>query len=290
MELFLQQIANGLVIGSTYAVVALGFALAFTVLRVINFAHPDVFMIGMFAGLVAGVQFPEGGLLLAIVVGAVVAGAVGFLIERTVIRPLRGRDVLSTLIGTLGVAIMLQNGMAIIAGPDPVAYPTLLPRRMLEIGPVVLTVKQVVNFGICVLLLAFVSFYVRGTRIGRATRAIAERPDVAAAFGINVGLICTVTIVIASMMGGVAAVSVGTLYGSAGAFVGLLYGLKAFTCMLVAGNRYFEGVMVVGLAIGVIEALVTGYVSSSLKDAVAFFVLIGVLYFRPNGLFGSYST
>ena len=290
MELFLQQIANGLVIGSTYAVVALGFALAFTVLRVINFAHPDIFMVGMFAGLVAGVQFPEGGLLLAIVVGAVVAGAVGFLIERAVIRPLRGRDVLSTLIGTLGVAIMLQNGMAIIAGPDPVAYPLLLPRMMIDIGPVALTFKQVVNFGICVLLLAFVSFYVRGTRIGRATRAIAERPDVAAAFGINVGLICTVTIVIASMMGGVAAVSVGTLYGSAWAFVGLLYGLKAFTCMLVAGNRYFEGVMVVGLAIGVIEALVTGYVSSSLKDAVAFFVLIGVLYFRPNGLFGSYST
>ena len=290
MELFLQQIANGLVIGSTYAVVALGFALAFTVLRVINFAHPDIFMVGMFAGLVAGVQFPEGGLLLAIVVGAVVAGAVGFLIERAVIRPLRGRDVLSTLIGTLGVAIMLQNGMAIIAGPDPVAYPLLLPRMMIDIGPVALTFKQVVNFGICVLLLAFVSFYVRGTRIGRATRAIAERPDVAAAFGINVGLICTVTIVIASMMGGVAAVSVGTLYGSAWAFVGLLYGLKAFTCMLVAGNRYFEGVMVVGLAIGVIEALVTGYISSSLKDAVAFFVLIGVLYFRPNGLFGSYST
>ena len=290
MDLFLQQIANGLVIGSTYAVVALGFALAFTVLRVINFAHPDIFMVGMFAGLVAGVQFPEGGLLLAIVVGAVVAGAVGFLIERAVIRPLRGRDVLSTLIGTLGVAIMLQNGMAIIAGPDPVAYPLLLPRMMIDIGPVALTFKQVVNFGICVLLLAFVSFYVRGTRIGRATRAIAERPDVAAAFGINVGLICTVTIVIASMMGGVAAVSVGTLYGSAWAFVGLLYGLKAFTCMLVAGNRYFEGVMVVGLAIGVIEALVTGYISSSLKDAVAFFVLIGVLYFRPNGLFGSYST
>jgi branched-chain amino acid transport system permease protein len=90
-------------------------------------------------------------------------------------------------------------------------------------------------------------------------------------------------------MGGVAAVSVGTLYGSAWAFVGLLYGLKAFTCMLVAGNRYFEGVMVVGLGMGVIEALVTGYISSSLKDAVAFFVLIAVLYFRPNGLFGSYS-
>jgi branched-chain amino acid transport system permease protein len=289
VDLFLQQVANGLIIGSTYAVVALGFALAFTVLRVINFAHPEVFMVGMFAGLVAGTLYPAGGFLFAIFIGAIAAGLVGFLIERTVIKPLRGRDVLSTLIGTLGVAIILQNGMAIIAGPDPVAYPTLLPRKMIDIGPVVLTMRQLTNFGVCILLLGFVSFYVRATKLGRATRAIAERPDVAAAFGINVGLVCTVTIVIASMMGGVAAVSVGTLYGSAWAFVGLLYGLKAFTCMLVAGNRYFEGVMVVGLGIGIIEALVTGYISSSLKDAVAFFVLIGVLYFRPNGLFGSYS-
>ncbi len=289
MDLFLQQVANGLIIGSTYAVVALGFALAFTVLRVINFAHPEVFMVGMFAGLVAGTLYPAGGFLFAIVMGALAAGLVGFLIERTVIKPLRGRDVLTTLIGTLGVAIVLQNGMAIIAGPDPVSYPSLLPRKMIDIGPVALTVRQLTNFGVCILLLGFVSFYVRATKLGRATRAIAERPDVAAAFGINVGLVCTVTIVIASMMGGVAAVSVGTLYGSAWAFVGLLYGLKAFTCMLVAGNRYFEGVMVVGLGIGIIEALVTGYISSSLKDAVAFFVLIGVLYFRPNGLFGSYS-
>jgi len=289
VDLFLQQLANGLIIGSTYAVVALGFALAFTVLRVINFAHPEIFMVGMFAGLVAGAQLPAGGFIGAVLLGAVGAAIVGFVLERTVIQPLRGRDVLSTLIGTLGVAIMLQNGMAIIAGPDPVAYPTLLPRQSIELGPVILTVRQLANFGICVLLLAFVSFYVRKTKLGRATRAIAERPDVAAAFGINVGLVCSVTIVIASLMGGVAAVSVGTLYGSAWAFVGLLYGLKAFTCMLVAGNRYFEGVMVVGLGIGVIEALVTGYVSSSLKDAVAFFVLIGVLYFRPNGLFGSYS-
>jgi branched-chain amino acid transport system permease protein len=289
VDLFLQQLANGLIIGSTYAVVALGFALAFTVLRVINFAHPEIFMVGMFAGLVAGTQFPAGGFIGAVLLGAVGAAIVGFVLERTVIQPLRGRDVLSTLIGTLGVAIMLQNGMAIIAGPDPVAYPTLLPRQSIDLGPVVLTVRQLANFGICVLLLAFVSFYVRKTKLGRATRAIAERPDVAAAFGINVALVCSVTIVIASLMGGVAAVSVGTLYGSAWAFVGLLYGLKAFTCMLVAGNRYFEGVMVVGLGIGVIEALVTGYVSSSLKDAVAFFVLIGVLYFRPNGLFGSYS-
>jgi branched-chain amino acid transport system permease protein len=290
MDLLLQQLANGLVIGSTYAVVAIGFALAFTVLRVINFAHPDIFMVGMFAGLLPAAQRPEIGLAVAVLAGAAGACLVGFALERTVIAPLRGRDVLMTLIGTLGVAIALQNGMALIAGPDPVAYPSLLPRRFVDIGPVTLTVRQIGNFVICLLLLVMVSLYVRRTSWGRATRAIAERPDVAAAFGINVGRICQFTILMASSMAGVAAVSVGTLYGSASAFVGLLYGLKAFVCMLVAGNRYFEGVMVVALGIGIIESLVTGYLSSSLRDAAAFFVLIGVLYFRPNGLFGSYAT
>lgn len=290
MELFLQQLANGLVIGSTYAVVAIGFALAFTVLRVINFAHPDIFMVGMFAGLAASTQWPALGFALTMLVGALGAGLVGFALERTVIAPLRGRDVLMTLIGTLGVAIVLQNGMAVIVGPDPVAYPALLPRRSIDLGPVALTLRQVVNFAVCLVLLGLVSFYVRATPYGRATRAIAERPDVAAAFGVNVARICQFTILLASIMAGVAAVSVGMLYGSAHAFIGLLYGLKAFICMLVAGNRYFEGVMVVAIGIGVIEALVTGYISSSLRDAAAFFVLIGVLYFRPNGLFGSYAT
>jgi branched-chain amino acid transport system permease protein len=290
MDLLLQQLANGLVIGSTYAVVAIGFALAFTVLRVINFAHPDIFMVGMFAGLLPAAVSPALGLVIALLAGALGAGFVGFALERAVIAPLRGRDVLMTLIGTLGVAIALQNGMAVIAGPDPVPYPALLPRKFVDIGPVSLTVRQIGNFVICLLLLALVSLYVRATSWGRATRAIAERPDVAAAFGVNVARICQLTILLASGMAGIAAVSVGTLYGSASAFVGLLYGLKAFICMLVAGNRYFEGVMVVGLGIGIVEALVTGYLSSSLRDAAAFFILIGVLYFRPNGLFGSYST
>jgi branched-chain amino acid transport system permease protein len=290
MDLFLQQVANGLVIGSTYAVVALGFALAFSVLRVIHFAHPDVFMLGMFAGLVAANAFPGAALAIALLGGAAGAALAGYAIERTVISPLRGRDILTTLIGTLGVAIMLQNGMVAIVGPDPVPYPALLPRSFVDIGPVLLTWRQVANLGLSLMLLALVSFYVRATRAGRATRAIAERPDVAAAFGVNVARICQITIVLASAMAGIAAVSVGTLYGSASAFVGLLYGLKAFTCMLVAGNRHIEGVMAVAILLGVIEALVTGYISSSLRDAVAFCVLISVLYVRPNGLFGSYAT
>lgn len=290
MDLLLQQICNGLVIGSTYAVVALGFALAFSVLRVVHFAHPDIFMVGMFAGLVAANTVPGMALVIALIGGAIGAGALGYAAERTIIGPLRGRDMLTTLIGTLGLSIILQNGMALIVGPDPVPYPALLPSRFYDIGPVMLTLRQIADFGLSLVLLAAVSGFVRLTRTGRATRAIADRPDVAAAFGVDVGQVCQKTIVFASGVAGIAAVSVGTLYGSASAFVGLMYGLKAFTCMLVAGNRYVEGVVAVAFGLGIIEALVTGYVSSSMKDAVAFLVLICVLYVRPSGMFGSYAT
>ncbi len=289
MELFLQQLLNGLIIGSTYAVVAIGFALVFTVLRVINFAHPEIFMVGMFAGLLAGVHISEN-LIVVVVCGTLGAGLVGLVLERVVLRPLRGRDVLMTLIGTLGVAIMLQNGMAILMSPDPVAYPNVLQLSLILSDEIILTSRQLANFIVSLVLLVAVSIYVRKTRYGRATRAIAERADVAAAFGVDVDRVSQVTVVLASLMAGMAAVSVGMLYGSAWAFVGFFYGLKAFICMLVAGNRYFEGVIIVALTLGVVEALVTGYVSSNLRDVAAFVILIAALYVRPNGLFGSYSA
>jgi branched-chain amino acid transport system permease protein len=197
---------------------------------------------------------------------------------------------LMTLLATLGVSIILQNGMAIITGPDPVPYPMIIPNMSVPLGPVSLTARQLVNFAACAILLITASYYVRGTKYGRATRAVAERPDVAAAFGVNVSLISMITVVFASLMAGIAAVSVGLLYGSAWAFVGLLYGLKAFVILLVAGNRYFEGVVFVAIALGIIEALITGYVSSGMRDVVTFTLLIGVLYFRPNGVFGSYNA
>jgi branched-chain amino acid transport system permease protein len=288
LDLFLQQVANGLVIGSTYAVVALGFALCFSVLRVVNFAHPDFFMLGMFTGLVAANAWPGGGLVAALLAGGVGAAAIGYLAERTVISPLRRRDMLSTLIATVGLSIILQNGMAIIVGSDPVPYPDLLPRRFYDLGPVFLTLRQVANLALCALLLVFVSVYVRFTKLGRATRAIAESPDIAAAFGVDVARVCQITIIVASGLAGLASVSVGTLYGSASAFVGVQYALKAFTCMLVAGTRHIEGVVAVAILLGVLEALVTGFVSASYRDVVAFCVLIGVLYVRPGGLFGSH--
>ena len=250
MELLLQQLANGLVIGSTYAVVAIGFALAFTVLRVINFAHPDIFMVGMFAGLLSATQWPALGLRRRAARGRDrCAALVGFALERTVIAPLRGRDVLMTLIGTLGVAIMLQNGMALIAGPDPVAYPGLLPRLFIDIGPVALTLRQIVNFGICLRLagarqpLRAAAHPMAGRRApspsGRTWRRHSASMSAASASSRS----CSPRRWPASPRCRSAC-----FMARASAFVGLLYGLKAFICMLVAGNRYFEGVMVVALA------------------------------------------
>lgn len=287
MSVLLQQLLNGLVIGSTYAVVAIGFSLTFTVLRIVNFAHPELFMIGMFAGGFCG-SYVSDNIFVVFAAGALGAGAVGALLERTVLRPLRRRDVLMGLIGTLGVAFILSNGMAALVGPDPIPYPQVVRQALVLDGDVVLSSKQAGNLIISVILLVGLSWYVRGTRYGRASRALAERPDVAAAFGVNIDRVSQVTVFISSAMAGVAAVSIGILYSTSYAFVGLLYGLKSFICMLVAGNRYFEGVIVVALLLGVIEALVVGYLSSAYRDAAAFLLLILVLFFRPDGLFGSY--
>src|SRR5260221_7618990 len=199
MELFVQQIVNGLVIGSTYAVVAIGFALAFTVLRVINFAHPDTFMVGMFGGLIAG-RLISDNIIVVLLGGGLGAAAVGFVLERAVVRPLRGRDVLMTLIGTLGVAIMLQNGTAALMSPDPVPFPALIPMQLVTVAGISLSSRQLANFAICFVILGAISYYVRGTKLGRATRAVAERADVAAAFGVDVNRVSQVSIVLASLM------------------------------------------------------------------------------------------
>lgn len=288
MDLFVQQLINGLVIGSTYAVVAIGFSLVFTVLRIVNFAHPEIFMVGMFGGLFAG-QYIGNNFFVMLAAGAITAMLVGSIVERLVLRPLRHHDMTMGLIATLGVAFVLSHGMAALISSDPIKFPQAIQHSFVVQGFILLSNKQVVNLIISALLLVAVSYYVHGTRYGRATRAIAERPDIAAAFGVNVNRVSQVTVMLASAMAGIAAVSIGMLYSSAYVFIGLFYGVKSFICMLVAGNRHFEGVIVVALVLGILEAMVVGYISSAYRDMVAFFLLILVLFLRPEGLFGSYS-
>ena len=289
MELFLQQVLNGLMIGSTYAIVALGFSLVFSVMRVVNMAHPEFFMAGAFGAYVT-ITYVTRNFFGVLVGGIVVAAAVGLVVERLAIRPVRGRYIMIPFIATSGVGIALQHGAERIFGSDPVLVPAVMPSVSYNLGPLSVTRMQLVTLGTAAVLMLALRYYVRSTKWGRATRAVAERPDVAAAFGVDVNLVSRLTIGISALMAGAAGVTIGLLYTSAWAFMGGLYGLKSFVCMLVAGNRYIEGVMVIGLLLGVLEALVSGYVTSTLRDAVAFGVLVVVLVFKPQGLFGSYDV
>lgn len=301
MEQFFQQLINGLMIGSTYAVVALGFGLIFSVMRVVNLAHPEIFMVGAYVAFVVitrlhlpgqglGVSVAVGVFLLVLVLAMVATGVVGLILERLVVRPTRGTYILTPFIATSGVSIVLQNGAQRVFGPDPVRIPSVIPAHTFVLSGVRVTSMQITTVLTAVLIMLALRYYVYHTRWGRATRAVAEKPDVAAACGVNVNLVSQLTVSIASVMAGAAGVTLGLLYSSAAPFMGLLFGLKSFVCMLVAGNRYIEAIMAVGLLLGVVEAMVTGYVSSNLRDAVAFALLLAVLFFRPQGLFGSYEV
>jgi len=301
MEQFFQQLINGLMIGSTYAVVALGFGLIFSVMRVVNLAHPEIFMVGAYVAYVVitrlhvpgqglGVSVAVGVFLLVLVLAMVATGVVGLILERLVVRPTRGTYILTPFIATSGVSIVLQNGAQRVFGPDPVRVPSVIPAHTFVLSGVRVTSMQITTVLTAVLIMLALRYYVYHTRWGRATRAVAEKPDVAAACGVNVNLVSQLTVSIASVMAGAAGVTLGLLYSSAAPFMGLLFGLKSFVCMLVAGNRYIEAIMAVGLLLGVVEAMVTGYVSSNLRDAVAFALLLAVLFFRPQGLFGSYEV
>jgi branched-chain amino acid transport system permease protein len=301
MEQFFQQLINGIMIGSTYAVVALGFGLIFSVMRVVNLAHPEIFMVGAYVAFVVitrlhvpgqglGVSVAVGVFLLVLVLAMIVTGVLGLILERLVVRPTRGTYILTPFIATSGVSIVLQNGAQRVFGPDPVRVPSVIPAHTFVLSGVRVTSMQITTVLTAVLIMLALRYYVYRTRWGRATRAVAEKPDVAAACGVNVNLVSQLTVSIASIMAGAAGVTLGLLYSSAAPFMGLLFGLKSFVCMLVAGNRYIEAIMVVGLLLGVVEAMVTGYVSSNLRDAVAFALLLAVLFFRPQGLFGSYEV
>jgi len=301
MEQFFQQLINGLMIGSTYAVVALGFGLIFSVMRVVNLAHPEIFMVGAYVAYVVitrlhvpgqglGVSVAVGVFLLVLVLAMVATGVVGLILERLVVRPTRGTYILTPFIATSGVSIVLQNGAQRVFGPDPVRVPSVIPAHTFALSGVRVTSMQITTVLTAVLIMLALRYYVYHTRWGRATRAVAEKPDVAAACGVNVNLVSQLTVSIASVMAGAAGVTLGLLYSIAAHFMGLLFGLKSFVCMLVAGNRYIEAIMVVGLLLGIVEAMVTGYVSSNLRDAVAFALLLAVLFFRPQGLFGSYEV
>ena len=300
MDIFLQQLINGLTLGSIYALVALGYTMVYGILGLINFAHGEVVMIGALSSLTFVRLLENSGLpgplvlLVGLLLAALVCVALGFTIERVAYRPLRNAPRLAPLITAIGVSIVLQQLAMLIWGRSYFPVPELLPAARHEIFGASFTEVQLIIVVVATLTMAGLMLLVNRTRMGRAMRATAENPAIAGLMGVDADRIISLTFVIGSALAALAGVLVSANYGIAHYHMGFILGLKAFTAAVLGGIGNLAGAMVGGVLLGVIEALGAGYIGdltggilgSHYQDVFAFFVLIVVLIFRPSGLMG----
>ena len=303
---FIQQLLNGLSLGAIYALIALGYTMVYGVLRFINFAHGDVFMVGAFAGLylAPGVMKLFGGNgswmgTLAVLLGAMAISAIlGIVIEKLAYRPLRNRPRLTVLITAIGVSIFLENMGQFVFGVDPQSFPDLindhavtLPAWMGQFTDLTIMTSQVLVFGVTILLLAALTFIVMKTKLGLAMRALSVNPTATSLMGVNNDVVISFTFGLGSALAGAAGVLISLQQPSIDPLMGLQPGIKAFVAAVLGGIGNIPGAALGGVLIGVIETLVVGYsdrlhISSGYRDAVAFLLLILILLFKPTGLLG----
>lgn len=302
MDTFLQQVINGLVLGSMYALVALGYTMVYGIINLINFAHGEVLMVGALTswtiiGLMKdGMPGTPGYVILvvALVISCVVAAALNFVIEKLAYRPLRNSPKLAPLITAIGMSILLQTLAMIIWKPNYKPYPTLLPSTPFNIGGAVITPTQVLILAMTAVSLAVLMWVVNSTKLGRAMRATAENPRVAALMGVKPDLVISATFVMGAVLAAIAGVMWAANYGTVQHTMGFLPGLKAFTAAVFGGIGNLAGAVVGGILLGLIESIGAGYIGaltggvlgSHYSDIFAFIVLIIVLTLRPSGLLG----
>ncbi|MCA3070919.1 MAG: branched-chain amino acid ABC transporter permease [Rhodocyclaceae bacterium] len=301
MDIFVQQLINGIVLGSIYALVALGYTMVYGILGLINFAHGEVVMIGAMVAISVIVAIGTGsGLPASAVVIAGIAVAIpacmllGALLERVAYRPLRDAPRLTALITAIGMSIVLQNVAMIVWGRQYISFPPLLPNEPHALLGATVTGTQVLIVALTVVLMGALLLLVHRTRLGRAMRATSQSPALAGLMGVNVDRIIMFTFMIGSALAAVAGVMIAGYYGQAHYHMGFMLGLKAFTAAVLGGIGNVSGAMLGGLALGVIESLGAGYIGaltggflgSHYQDVFAFAVLILVLVFRPSGLLG----
>ena len=294
MSTFLQTLFVGLRLGSIYALVALGYTMVYGVLKLINFAHGDLFTIGAYLGLTLLTSLAlndyVGGFLglfiLAVMVMGLV-GIIGILLERTAYRPLRQSPRLSAVVSALGASIFFQNAIMLIYGAKFYVYPQdLLPVVPINIFGLSIPLMRIIILLASVVMMIALYLFVQKTKIGTAIRAAAIDQGAARLMGIDVNFVIMIVFFIGPALGGAAGLMVGVYYGQINFTMGWIYGLKAFTAAILGGIGNIPGAMVGGLLLGVIEALGAAYISIAWKDAIAFFVLILILIVRPTGLLG----
>jgi branched-chain amino acid transport system permease protein len=302
MDIFLQQIINGLVLGSMYALIALGYTMVYGIINLINFAHGEVLMVGALTSWTAIGMMQEGMpgapgwiiLVLATLIACVVAATLNFAIEKIAYRPLRNSPKLAPLITAIGMSILLQTLAMIIWKPNYKAYPTLLPSTPINIGGAVITPTQVMILAVTAISLATLMWLVNSTKLGRAMRATAENPRVAALMGVKPDMVISATFIIGAILAAIAGVMYASNYGTAQHSMGFIPGLKAFTAAVFGGIGNLAGAVVGGILLGLIESIGSGYIGdltgdvlgSHYADIFAFIVLIIVLTLRPSGLMG----
>ena len=300
MDILLQQIVNGLVQGSVYALVALGYTMVYGILGLINFAHGEVVMIGAMVALSVIMLLAGSGLppllvlLVSLMVAIAVCMALGYGIERIAYRPLRNAPRLAPLITAIGVSIVLQNLAMMFWGREYHAFPPLLPNSPHIFFGAIITEVQIIIVLVALAMMGGLLLLVQRTRLGRAMRAVAENPSAAALMGVDINRVISITFMLGSALAAVAGLMVSANYGIVHYYMGAILGLKAFTAAVLGGIGNVRGAMLGGLLLGLIESLGAGYIGdltggflgSHYQDVFAFFVLIAVLIFRPSGLLG----
>ena len=300
MDIFLQQIINGLILGSMYALVALGYTMVYGIINLINFAHGEVLMVGALTSWTVVSMLAESGLpgwlmmLISLLCAIVICAALNFSIEKLAYRPLRNAPRLAPLITAMGMSLLLQTVAMIIWKPNPKPYPILLPSEPLHVGGAVISVTQCLILGLTVTILAGLMYLVNRTKLGRAMRATAENPRVAALMGVRPDMVISATFVIGAALAAVAGVMWAANYGTVQHAMGFMPGLKAFTAAVLGGIGNLAGAVVGGVLLGLVEALGAGYLGdltggvlgSHYADIFAFVTLILVLTLRPQGLLG----
>ena len=282
---FFQQLVNGLTLGSAYAVIAIGYTLVFGVLNIVNMAHGGIFMIGAYIGLLLVTEAGLG--IFPALIGAMIGGAVlGYGLEIFALRPLRRRKVthLAPLISTIGVSTFLESVALMVWGPQTRSFPAAFGNGLMDFGVFKISGIQIISLGTAVVLMALLTVMLNKTKIGKAVRATSENAETAGLLGINTSRIITFTVMLASALGA-AGVLIGLSFNAIEPTMGTSMGLKGLAVLIMGGLGNVEGAMAGGFILGIAEVFAVAYGSSTYRDAVAFGIIILILFIRPEGLF-----
>lgn len=285
---FLQQLVNGLSLGAIYALIALGYTMVYGIIKLINFAHGDIMMVGAYVGFFSITLF-NANLLVALIMAMVICAILGVVIERLAYRPLRNSSRVAALITAIGVSLFLEYVMIFFFSPQQRSYPSGIIKETsyhLFGDKLIISNTQIFIFVSTIVLMLLLQWVVNRTRTGKAMRAVSQDTEAAQLMGIDVNKTISFTFAIGSALAAAAGIMIGVYYNSINPLMGIVPGLKAFIAAVLGGIGIIPGAMVGGFVLGILEALVSGYGSSMFRDAVAFAVLIIILLIKPTGIFG----